>query len=117
MNSTNGTFTWTPGETFGPGTYPVTVRVTDADGLSDTETFLIRVRALLRLTVVSFNESGVQLSWPSVPGEKYRVYYTSSFASHQWFSLTEITATGSITTVADPTLPTRQRLYYIQVLP
>ena len=28
INSTTGVFTWTPGESDGPGTFPVTIRVT-----------------------------------------------------------------------------------------
>ena len=45
INSSSGLFTWTPTEVQGPGTYPITVRVTD-DGsppLSDTRTFTVTV--------------------------------------------------------------------------
>ena len=38
-----GAFSWTPAEIQGPGVYPITVRVTDPDGLSDTGTFTITV--------------------------------------------------------------------------
>jgi len=45
INATNGTFTWTPAETQGPGSYPVTVRVTDngSPPLNDSETITITV--------------------------------------------------------------------------
>jgi hypothetical protein len=43
VNATTGVFTWTPTEAQGPGNYSVTVRVTDRGGLSDTQTFGIRV--------------------------------------------------------------------------
>ena len=42
---TNGQFQWRPNEQQGPGTYPITVRVTD-DGtppLSDTGSFMVAV--------------------------------------------------------------------------
>jgi Ca2+-binding RTX toxin-like protein len=38
-----GVFTWTPSEAQSPGSYPVMVRVTDASGLGDAETFTITV--------------------------------------------------------------------------
>ena len=43
--SAAGAFTWTPTEVQGPGTYPITVRVTDngSPPLSDTKTFTITV--------------------------------------------------------------------------
>jgi len=41
--SAAGAFTWTPGEADGPGVFPVTVRVTDSTGLSDTATFQVTV--------------------------------------------------------------------------
>lgn len=48
INPTNGTITWTPGETFGGGSYSVFVRVTDngQPPLSDTKTLSILVTEL-----------------------------------------------------------------------
>jgi regulation of enolase protein 1 (concanavalin A-like superfamily) len=45
INPTSGVFTWTPTEAQGPGSYPVTVRVTDdgSPALSDSETITIMV--------------------------------------------------------------------------
>ena len=45
INATTGVFTWTPTESQGPGTYSVTVRVTDngSPALSDSETISITV--------------------------------------------------------------------------
>jgi len=36
INATNGVFTWTPTEAQGPGSYPVTVRVSDNFSLPGT---------------------------------------------------------------------------------
>jgi hypothetical protein len=48
INATNGTFNWTPTEADGPGTYTVTVRVTDdgSPNRSDSETIQISVSEL-----------------------------------------------------------------------
>lgn len=45
INATNGVFTWTPTEAQGPGSYPVTVRVTDngSPPLTDSEIITITV--------------------------------------------------------------------------
>ena len=45
VGSTSGVFTWTPTEAQGPGTYPITVRVTDngSPPLSDTKSFTVIV--------------------------------------------------------------------------
>jgi subtilisin family serine protease len=43
INSTTGSFSWTPGEAQGPSTYTVTIRVTDNGGLTDAETITITV--------------------------------------------------------------------------
>jgi VCBS repeat-containing protein len=45
INSASGLFSWTPTEAQGPGTYPITVRVTDngSPPLSDTRTFTVTV--------------------------------------------------------------------------
>ncbi len=45
INSSNGVFTWTPTEAQGPGTYSITIRVTDnsAPPLSATNTFTVTV--------------------------------------------------------------------------
>src|SRR4030095_16873780 len=43
INVTSGAFSWTPTEAQGPGTYAVTVRVTDSAGGTDAETIQIAV--------------------------------------------------------------------------
>ena len=47
-----GLFRWTPTEAQGPGTFPVTVRVTDRDGRSDSKSFTITVTEVNRPPVL-----------------------------------------------------------------
>jgi len=49
-----GEFTWTPSEEQGPGTYTITVRLTDGDSaLSDSESFSITVNEVNRAPVIA----------------------------------------------------------------
>ena len=43
LNPTTGVFTWTPGESDGPGTFPVTIRVTDSAKATAEISFTITV--------------------------------------------------------------------------
>ena len=43
IGATTGVFSWTPGEDDGPGTHPVTIRVTDSGGATDETSFTITV--------------------------------------------------------------------------
>ncbi len=64
LDATSGAFSWTPSEQQGPGSYPVTVRVTDKSGdpsspsLSDTKTFSIRVTEVNRAPTIQPFEFG-----------------------------------------------------------
>ena len=43
INPASGVFTWTPGESDGPGSFPVTVRVVDTNSASAETSFTITV--------------------------------------------------------------------------
>ncbi|MSU62580.1 MAG: hypothetical protein EXS31_09310 [Pedosphaera sp.] len=55
INATSGEFTWTPTESHGPGSYTITVRVTDdgTSALSDSRSFQVTVTRLPELFVNS----------------------------------------------------------------
>jgi len=48
INPSTGEFRWTPDEVHGPGVFEVTVRVSDTDGFSDTQTLRITVKEVNR---------------------------------------------------------------------
>ena len=62
LNPTSGVFTWTPSEGDGPGTFPVTIRVTDSAKATDETGFTITVTenntapVLAPITAQSVNE-------------------------------------------------------------
>jgi len=55
INASSGAFTWTPSETQGGGTYPITVRVTDngSPTASDVETITVTVSEINNAPVLS----------------------------------------------------------------
>jgi hypothetical protein len=55
VNSASGAFSWTPSEADGPGTYSITLRVTDngSPSLSDFETFTVTVGEVNRAPVLA----------------------------------------------------------------
>jgi hypothetical protein len=56
INAGSGVFTWTPTEAQGPGTYNITVRVTDngSPALSDSETVAVTVNELNSAPILAF---------------------------------------------------------------
>jgi Immunoglobulin domain/Lamin Tail Domain len=54
----------------------------------------------LRLTIAS-QPAGVDLGWHSTAGRSYTIWYKDNVTVSNWTSLTNITATGSQTTVTD----------------
>jgi hypothetical protein len=53
IDATTGVFRWTPTEAQGPGTFPLTVRVTDAGGRSDTKKLTLTVSEVNRSPVLN----------------------------------------------------------------
>lgn len=77
------------------------------------------------LTVVSqpslqnpvWNGSGeVTLTWPAIPGMLYQVQYNTNLATANWYTFTNILATGTSLSVADhPPLHDSQRFYRLLI--
>ncbi|MDB6110747.1 MAG: hypothetical protein JWR69_2497, partial [Pedosphaera sp.] len=56
--------------------------------------------APLRLTV-AVSATGVELGWNSTAGRGYTIYYKNTVADGSWTSLTNVTATSTLTTITD----------------
>src|SRR5207249_4233318 len=80
INPADGVFTWTPTARQVPGTYRVTVRVTDdgVSSLSDTQSFTIVVAPPPIIESIVASEGSITIRWGAVTGKSYRVQYTSS---------------------------------------
>jgi hypothetical protein len=99
FDANTGAFTWTPAEAQGPGSYPLTVRVTDngSPTRSDSEAITITVNEVNSppvITGISRSLAGeVTINWQSVAGETYRVQHSSDLVG--WNDLAPlVTATG-----------------------
>jgi VCBS repeat-containing protein len=88
IDPASGLFTWTPTEAQGPGRYDITVRVEDAAGLFDTESFAVRVNEvnqppkLATLGPQSVNEGeslmfGLSATDPDLPANQLSYSATS----------------------------------------
>ena len=99
--TSSGAFTWIPSEVQGPGSYPITIVVTDEHGATDTETIKVTVAEVPEapptgLATSPLTASSVSLSWTRAASTSgvtgYRVERASS-------------AAGTFAKVADVTTP------------
>lgn len=93
----------------------------DGDGANNLSEFTARTNpqdaaSTLKVTTTQNGSGGFQITWPSVPGTKYRVHYSDDMQA--WTAaVPDVFATGTITPWNDPgPLPT-QRFYRVQALP
>jgi hypothetical protein len=90
IHPTSGVFSWTPGAAQGPGTYTVTVRVTDngSPSMSDTKAFTIIVAGTLsepRVTGIVLSPEGVAtVHWEGSPGATCRLLFKTNVTALEW---------------------------------
>jgi len=72
-----------------------------------------------RISDMSFSENGMVISWPTVPGRAYRVYYKPDIAATQWTDLTgDISATDTSMSVVDlDSTASSTRIYSVYAVP
>lgn len=125
INSTNGVFLWTPDSAFMNTTSTVTVLVTDnnpwavnAQHLTDSKSFTVAVMPAPTFTAGAATNGSVTVTWSSIPGQKYRVQYSTNLTGGNWIDLApDITATGSTASQTDSAVSGDQRFYRVLVLP
>jgi hypothetical protein len=123
IDPNTGIITWTPTAAQAPGLYTVTVQVSDGGTppLTSVRSFTVAVTgqpAPPVLAIPSISGSGaVTLTWNAVPGQTYRVQYTSNLNAAAWTPLTpDITATTNTASLTD--YPSdAQRFYRVLLLP
>jgi len=119
INPTTGAFNWSPTETQGPGSYPVTIRVTDNGSpvLNDAKTFTIVVSSVAELRLTGITMSGgasVTLTWSSQAGKTYRVESKDDLNQANWSPQGDYNATDSTTTATLSISGAPRRYYRIQ---
>jgi Fungalysin metallopeptidase (M36)/Calx-beta domain len=114
-----GIFTWTPNDAEANTTNTITVRVTDngLPPLSATSTFTVTVVPRPQAAAGQLLAGQFTLTWSAIPGQAYRVQYTTNLNS-PWINLPgDITASGGTATKVDPAAYGPERFYQVLVLP
>jgi len=68
-------------------------------------------------TIVNEGRTNVILTWTSVAGKNYQVQFNTNLATTNWTALTNLTATGALTTVTDADAAAPARFYRVVLLP
>ncbi|MCX8091077.1 MAG: hypothetical protein N3I86_09140 [Verrucomicrobiae bacterium] len=68
-------------------------------------------------TIINQGRTNVLLTWSSEAGRTYQVQFNTNIATTNWTALTNIVATGALTTVADTAAAAPARFYRVVVLP
>ena len=116
----SGLFTWTPAPAQAPGPYGVTARVTDS-GVPPrwaSQSFTLTALPAPTLAALSRHGESLTLTWPTVPGRRYRLESTADLTAPAWTPLGSDQAATGATLAADVNLPTgAARFYRLTVLP
>jgi len=122
IDPASGLFSWTPGDAQAPGTYPVTVRVTD-DGvppLTATNVFTVVVNRVerepprLREASVSPDGRSFTFSWEARAGKRYRVESKERLDDPVWVRFPAApTMVGTTASITDAVGLDRQRYYRV----
>jgi uncharacterized repeat protein (TIGR01451 family) len=115
-----GVFNWTPSHLHEPGTYSVTVRVSDGGASSRgvSQSFLITVLPRPELTVLAADAGEVVLTWPAYSGQRYRVQFKDDLSAPEWLDLAEeIIPSGNTGEARDRAPVPFQRFYRLMWLP
>jgi hypothetical protein len=121
INMSSGVFAWVTTNAATPSSNSVTVRVTDngTPALSDARSFTVFVSSLPQFAGVSpGNNSQIQISFDTLPGQHYQVQFKDNLADSSWTSLGgTVSGNGSSTTVSDDMTGSPRRFYRLLAWP
>jgi uncharacterized repeat protein (TIGR01451 family) len=125
INATNGVFTWTPDNSFANTTNTVTVTVTDynpwavnTQHLSDAKSFTVTVVPPPSFSSGTLSNGALVITWSSIPGQTYRVQYSTNLSDGAWQDLSPDITAGDVTaSQSDSTSSGEQRFYRVMVVP
>jgi uncharacterized repeat protein (TIGR01451 family) len=125
IDATNGVLSWTPDNSFVNTTNTITVVVTDynpaavnSQHLSDSNSFAVIVAPPPALSSGAISNGVLTLTWSAIPGQKYRVQFSSNLSGSGWTDLSpDVTANDITATQTDSSVLDAQRFYRVLVLP
>jgi hypothetical protein len=116
MITSGGHFTWTPSPAQTPGSYNITVVVTDngPGALSNMDTFSVEVRPPPVAMVSGSDGMSISISFDTIPGRSYRVDYKTHINDPAWLPLNApIVAPGTSMEITDNFGGEPQRFYKV----
>jgi len=120
VGASDGVFSWTPVDADAGTTNAITIRATD-DGvpiLDGTQTFSVIVVGRPFIQSITLSNNLPILDWSSISGQTYRLQYTPLLDGSAWSNLVgDVTASGNVSSKADPETATTNRFYRVQALP
>ncbi len=120
VQPTSGLFTWLTSDADANTTHNFSITVTDngSPALSDSRLFDISVVSRPLITGISLTNDWVNVTWTTVPGDTYRLQFTTNLATPKWISVTQdVTATISKITHSHPFVPGPQHFYRVMLVP
>ena len=118
IGSSSGIFSWTPDAAASRRQIGVVVSDDGIPGMSAVEWFAVTVLAPPVVDEVSVSDAGISVSWASVEGQSYRVYYKESLEELYWEALTQpIAGDGTLQTFIGSTTNLPQCFFSIGVEP
>jgi uncharacterized repeat protein (TIGR01451 family) len=120
VHPATGVFTWLTTDADAETTNNFTVTVSD-DGspvLSASRSFVVTVVSRPLITGITLTGSWVNVSWTTIPGDTYRLQFTTNLAAPQWIAVPpDVTAAGSTITHTNPFTPGSQHFYRVMLVP
>jgi len=116
MITGGGQFTFTPSAAQTPGTYDITVIVTDngPGALRDMDTFSVTVLPPPVAMITGSDGTSVEINFDTIPGRSYRVDYKTNITDPTWLPLNApIPAPGTSMTITDNFAGQTQRFYRV----
>ena len=120
INPASGRFTWQTRDADTDTTKNFSVSVID-DGtpaLSNSRLFAISVVSRPLITAISLTNDWVNVTWTTIPGDTYRLQFTTNLSTPNWIGVTQdVTATISNITHTNPFVPGTQHFYRVMLVP
>ena len=120
IHPSSGLFSWPTTDADADTTNNFSITVTDngVPSLSDSRSFAVTVVSRPLITGISLTNDWVNVTWTTIPGDTYRLQFTTNLATTIWIGVTpDVTATVSNITHTNPFVPGTQHFYRVMLVP